>query len=251
MLSVTAIPAFSDNYIWLIENDRKQAVIVDPGDAAPVLEFLEHQRLQLAAILVTHHHHDHTDGIAALVAQHPNTPVYGPANSPFLGITHPLEDGDRFKLLNHQCQVIATPGHTQDHICYLLGHRLFCGDTLFSAGCGRLFEAPDAMYDSLLKLKALHDDTAIYCAHEYTLSNLRFAQAVEPNNLAIRNHLEKISQWRQNNRCSLPSSMALEREINPFLRCDIAAVHTAVSDSVSKFDEQSVFRALRHWKDVF
>jgi len=189
-----AIPAFSDNYIWLVADDDMQTsaddaagtsvIIIDPGTAEPVLEALARYQLQPCAILITHHHHDHIEGIPSLLRHFPSLPVYGPANSSIPGIGHPLYDNDEITLDNGMSfQVLTCPGHTLDHLSYYQPGMLFCGDTLFAAGCGRLFEgSPEQMYHSLSRLAALPDDTAVFCTHEYTLTNLEFAHDIEPDN---------------------------------------------------------------------
>ena len=215
------IPAFSDNYIWLLVQDGK-AWVVDPGDAAPVLQVLHKKNLQLAGILVTHHHADHSGGVIELL-QHCPVPVYGPCNSPVSNlISHALQDGDLIRLGEVDFSVIAVPGHTLDHIAFYSASEkaLFCGDTLFSAGCGRIFEGTyEQMYQSLSKLAALPDDTKVCCAHEYTLSNLRFAVAIEPSNPDVAGYQNHCEALRKENQPTLPSTVGLEKRINPFLRC--------------------------------
>jgi hydroxyacylglutathione hydrolase len=230
---IQAIAAFADNYIWAITDDQQGlAAVVDPGDAGPVLDFLQRHRLKLAAILITHHHGDHTGGIAGLKAAYQSTPmikdlrVYGPAAESIPGMTDPLHEGDALVLDGLDCalQVIEVPGHTRGHIAFYGHHHgapvLFCGDTLFAAGCGRLFEGSAAqMWASLQKLAGLPEQTAVYCAHEYTLANLRFACAAYPHHREIANRLEEVKSLRDQQRITLPSTIALERTTNPFLLC--------------------------------
>lgn len=215
------IPAFSDNYIWLFAQDGK-AWVVDPGEAAPVLQILRENNLQLAGILLTHHHADHTGGVTELLQHYP-VQVYGPCNSPASNlISHPLQGGSHISLGEIKFTVIATPGHTLDHIAFYSTEEkiLFCGDTLFSAGCGRVFEGTnEQMHQSLLKLAELPDDTKVCCAHEYTLSNLRFAIAAEPSNPDIDAYRNQCEVMREKNQPTLPSTVGLEKRINPFLRC--------------------------------
>jgi hydroxyacylglutathione hydrolase len=224
-MTLLPIPAFADNYIWLLENGET-AWIVDPGDAAPALEVLHEKNLQLAGILLTHHHPDHSGGIAELL-KHYQVPVYGPDNSPVrVLISHPLQDGSCITLGNMAFSVIAIPGHTLDHIAFYSAAEkiLFCGDTLFSAGCGRVFEGThEQMYQALLKLAELPDDTMVCCGHEYTLSNLRFAASLEPANNNILEHQKQCEILRAKNLPTLPSTIAQEKKINPFLRCHSAA----------------------------
>lgn len=254
MIGITAIPAFQDNYLWLLQ-ERGGAVVVDPGDAQPVLQALRSQGLDLTAILITHHHADHTGGIDELLRVY-DVPVYGPRaeSAKIRGLTHLLDDGDRVTVLGTDFEVLSVPGHTLGHIAYFSRDILLCGDTLFSAGCGRLFEGtPAQMHDSLTRLASLPGDSSVYCTHEYTLSNLAFARAVEPHNADIAAHIERVRSLRAQGLSSLPSTLALERCINPFLRCDVPAVIEAANHRAGTTLSQtgSVFAVLRKWKDEF
>lgn len=258
MLRTTAIAAFKDNYIWLLHRENgRDAVVVDPGDAQPVLKALSERGLRLGGILVTHHHWDHTNGIGELL-EHAAVPVLGPAaeSQPIKGLDHPLRDGARAKVdcLDAEFEVIAIPGHTLGHIA-LHGHGLlFCGDTLFSAGCGRLFEGTaQQMHDSLSNLSRLPAETHVFCGHEYTESNLAFALTVEPDNEAARSHLAHVRDLRSRGEPSLPSTLGLELGINPFLRCKLAEVTEAASRHAGRKLRDSVdtFAVLRTWKDGF
>ncbi len=256
MLEVTPVRAFRDNYIWLIHGrNRRHVAVVDPGDAAPVEKALADGGLALEAVLVTHHHADHTGGIEALVAAR-DVPVWGPENERTPALTVPLAGGDRVELegLGLSFEVLDVPGHTAGHIAYHGHGALFCGDTLFSAGCGRLFEGtPAQMLASLDALSALPDDTRVYCAHEYTLSNLRFAQAVEPENPAVADYVGRAERMRHADEPTLPSTLALERQVNPFLRCDEPAVREAARRraGIPLGSRDEVFAAVRRWKDEF
>ncbi|MFP5304564.1 MAG: hydroxyacylglutathione hydrolase [Gammaproteobacteria bacterium] len=256
-MQLHAIPAFSDNYLWtLVDGDR--AVVVDPGDAAPVARFLDEHRLALEAILITHHHPDHIGGVATLLEQRP-VPVYGPAAeaAPIRRLSTALADGDRVEVLGRRFEVIAVPGHTLGHIAYFSAGTppiLLCGDTLFSAGCGRLFEGtPQQMHASLSRLAALPPETQVYCTHEYTLANLAFAQAVEPANADIAAHMAQVHELRAQNAPSLPTTLAIERRVNPFLRAGEAAVRSAAAAwaGAPLEDDVATFAALRRWKDGF
>ena len=251
-----ALPAFADNYIWMF-HDGQQAVVVDPGDAAPVQAALDALKLTLHSILVTHHHPDHVGGVNALRPRLQGV-VYGPAHenipTPFV----PLTDGQRVAVLGLTFEVLDVPGHTAGHIAYAQRHAaaapwLFCGDTLFSAGCGRLFEGtPAQMATSLARLAALAGDTQVCCTHEYTLSNLKFAAAVEPLNRSISQHTLHCQALRQTGLPTLPSNMALELQINPFLRCNQAAVQVAAQQhGAAANDPVSVLAALREWKNHY
>jgi hydroxyacylglutathione hydrolase len=254
MLDVSAIPAFTDNYLWLLSRGS-EAVVVDPGDAAPVLKALDARALKLAAILITHWHPDHIGGISKLLERN-KVPVFGPrAEFPKIPqLTKLLDDGDRITVLDQSFTVMAVPGHTLGHIAYANGGQLFCGDTLFSAGCGRLFEGtPQQMHASLSRLAALPAETLVYCTHEYTLSNLAFALAVEPDNSALREHLDSVRALRAQNRPSLPSTLKLELAINPFLRADVPQVIAAAQRQFAQVAATPVeiFAALRRWKDSY
>jgi hydroxyacylglutathione hydrolase len=257
MLQVSPVRAFSDNYIWLIRApaDPGAAVVVDPGDDRPVEEALQQQGLRLGAILVTHHHADHVGGVGALVARH-GAPVFGPAREKMPCAVQALDDGGTATLehLGLQFTVMAVPGHTLGHIAYAGHGALFCGDTLFSAGCGRLFEGtPAQMLASLDRLAALPDDTQVYCAHEYTLSNLRFAAAVDPQNPQIAAALAAVRHSRERDEITLPSTLGRERHINPFLRSREPAVRTAAEQHAGQAlpEAVDVFATVRRWKDGF
>jgi hydroxyacylglutathione hydrolase len=259
MIQIDALPAFNDNYIWLLQdNAGKRCAVVDPGDAAPVLAWLERNPgWQLSDILITHHHADHTGGVEQL-KKLTQARVYGPANEKIPARDVALSDNDKLTVLGLTFAVHAVPGHTLGHIAFYHDDPqrplLFSGDTLFAAGCGRLFEGtPAQMHQSLGRLAALPDSTLVFCAHEYTLSNLRFAVAVEPDNPDVLGRLEQVSQWRAENRISLPSSLALERKTNPFLRASVSAVKQKADERTGTDNASSaeVFAVLRAWKDKF
>jgi hydroxyacylglutathione hydrolase len=261
-LHITPIPAFADNYIWAMVAGSK-CVVVDPGDAAPVINFLSERSLTLDAILVTHHHADHIGGVADLTARWP-VPVYGPAAENIACVTHALRDGDTVALPTFTTapfRVIEVPGHTRGHIAYVSGDILFCGDTLFAAGCGRLFEGTAAqLHASLTRLAALPEKTRVFCTHEYTLSNLRFAMAVDAENSELTQRVFVEQERRARSEPTLPSSIALERATNPFLRCTTSGIiesaqafaraHPNLNDA-SLSNEVSVFAVLRQWKNEF
>ena len=251
MFEISFIPAFKDNYIWLLRQGPR-AFVVDPGDAAPVLARLQADGLRLEGILITHHHADHQGGIAELTAHSP-AEVYAPANESITGCTRPLRGGECIEVLGQAVSVLAVPGHTLGHLAYYAPGALFCGDTLFGAGCGRLFEGtPAQMAASLDRIAALPDDTRVYCAHEYTEMNLRFALAVEPDNAALQARVAKVQVQRAAGLPSVPSTLAEEKATNPFLRCGEATVieqglqHAAVDRS-----KTASFAAIRGWRNNF
>ena len=262
-LRVLAVPAFENNYLWLV-HDGVNAAVVDPGAAGPIIEALAKHKLTLTAILLTHHHADHIGGVPALLAHAAvpaPVPVYGPRNDGIGAVTVPLGDGDRVAVpgLDLSLQVFDVPGHTLGHIAYFCegppAPWLFCGDTLFAGGCGRLFEGtPAQLYHSLARLAALPGATQVYCAHEYTLANLAFAQRVEPGNSAIAERIELERAKRERGLPTIPSNIALERATNPFLRvgeAEICAALIAENRLPAGAAPVDVFAALREWKNTF
>ena len=264
-MTLVPLPAFADNYIWMLHSES-HAIVVDPGDATPVFDFLERGHLQLAAILVTHHHADHTGGVNAL-RDATGAPVFGPATENIPKPYTPLRQGDQAEALGLRFDVIDVPGHTAGHIAYFLpvsadqaatsgiAPLLFCGDTLFSGGCGRLFEGtPGQMLASLDALALLPDNTQVCCAHEYTIGNLRFACAVEPHNVELTQYTAQCEALRARGQPTLPSRLAVERHINPFLRSREAPVLSAIRAHASlpaSATHAEVFGALRQWKNDF
>jgi hydroxyacylglutathione hydrolase len=255
-MKLVSIPAFSDNYIWML-HDGSQALVVDPGDSAPVLDALASNQLTLAGILVTHHHGDHVGGLEGLRSVL-NGPVFGPARENIPGSFTPLRDGDSIVLMGLRFDVMDVPGHTSGHIAYVTTDTadqptLFCGDTLFSAGCGRLFEGtPAQMHHSLSRLAELPGNTRVCCAHEYTLSNLKFAHAVEPHNEDLAAYTRRCQALREQGIPTLPSTIGQERLVNPFLRCaEPAVIASARAHGAATDDGTDVFAALRQWKNDF
>jgi hydroxyacylglutathione hydrolase len=255
-IKVRPVRAFSDNYIWLIESPSHpdRWVAVDPGEADPVIQELTRSGASLAAILLTHHHPDHVGGVAQLLRRW-DVPVYGPDDSRIAPPVRPLGEG-RCDLpdLGLSFQILQVPGHTVSHIAFWGHGALFSGDTLFSAGCGRMFEGtPTQMNASLNKLRALPPETAVYCGHEYTAANLKFAQAVEPENSAVIAYQQDVERLRAAGQPSLPSTLALEIRVNPFLRCDQPGVHAVAEARAGQrlSETAEVFAVLRAWKDGF
>jgi hydroxyacylglutathione hydrolase len=253
-IQVVPLRAFKDNYVWTLRKDRCVAV-VDPGEAKPVLDYLAAEDVRLTAILATHHHQDHVGGIAELLQNH-KVPVYGPRGEPIATLTRAVGGGDRVGLesLDVSFEVLDIPGHTRAHVGYYGANMLFCGDTLFACGCGKAFEGtPQQLYASLEKLMALPDETLVYCGHEYTLANIGFAKAVEPDNAALLEREGRDAVLRRENRPTLPSTIAREKATNPFVR----VTRPAVIESANKYlgrrvsDPAGVFAALRQWKNEF
>ncbi len=255
MLEITPIPAFEDNYIWLLRRPGSDAcAVVDPGDEEPVIERLEREGLQLADILVTHRHGDHTGGIRELKARWPRVRVHGPRNEPVSGLDHALGEGDSLELeaLGARFRVMEVPGHTEGHLAYVGEGALFCGDTLFACGCGRVFSGTfDQLSDSLRRIAALPPETLAYCAHEYTLANIGFARWVEPENTALREREALEKERRARGEPTVPSTLELELATNPFLRTGEPAVIEAARRWAGRplSGHREVFRALREWKD--
>jgi hydroxyacylglutathione hydrolase len=256
---IVPVRAFKDNYVWTLRgtvgDSARYAAVVDPGEARPVLDYLAREKLELVAILATHHHADHVGGISELVQKYP-VPVYGPRNEPIASVTRPVSGGDQVTIpqLGVSFSVLDIPGHTRAHIAYYGAGALFCGDTLFACGCGRLFEGTaEQMYASLEKLRALPDETKVYCGHEYTLANISFAQAVEPDNPALAAREQRDRRLREAGKPTLPSTLRDEKATNPFLR----SREPAVVESANKYlgtrvsDPVRVFAAIRDWKNKF
>ena len=254
MLSIKPIKALSDNYIWLVTTNEG-SIVIDPGESKQIIDLVKSNEIDLEGILITHHHYDHTNGIEEIL-KYKKVEVYGPKNN-VNSITKRVKQNDVFNLIGLKFEVIETPGHTLDHIVFYCFKDeksiLFCGDTLFSGGCGRVFEGTySQMYESLKKLSKLPEDTQIFCGHEYTSSNLQFACAVEPNNQFIKKYNEEIIEKTKNGLPSLPSSLKIEYMINPFIRCN---EENLIDNINKKFGEVSseieIFSTLRKWKDDF
>jgi len=257
-LTITPISAFDDNYIWVISQASHSFVyVVDPGDAEVVIRHLEAHKQVLAGVLITHHHEDHTGGLKRLIEYADDEfEIVGPANENIAHIKTPISTQTEITLskLTSKAKIISVPGHTLGHIAYLIENHLFCGDTLFSGGCGRIFEGtPEQMHHSLQAFAKLPHDTQVYCAHEYTLSNLKFALAVDTENESLAAHNKHCIAQRKLGKPTLPSSIGQELSINPFLRCHTQAIQRSVSShfEAKHSDNVTVFGLLRQWKDNF
>jgi hydroxyacylglutathione hydrolase len=254
MLNIVPIPALRDNYIWTL-HDQRHAIAVDPGEAAPLCAYLRANDLRLCAILCTHHHGDHTGGVAELSEVY-NVSVYAPRTENISGTTHPVGEGDVVELpeLGIKFGVLDIRGHTRGHVAYLGAGGVFCGDTLFGCGCGRVFEGTMAeMHRALQRVADLPEDTKVYCAHEYTEANIRFALACEPDNLRLQQRAAEARALRIEGKPTLPSTIGLEKQTNPFLRCGQPAIIRAAQTfgGATQTNELAVFTALRNWKDHF
>ncbi|MGB5444245.1 MAG: hydroxyacylglutathione hydrolase [Psychromonas sp.] len=255
MVNVITIHAFKDNYIWLIKDSQSQhCIIVDPGDAAPVLEILEHEQLVIDAILLTHHHADHIGGVEALVAQDENIAIY--SQNRLFKRSKLITEADTLSFFDGRfsLQVMEVPGHTLDHVVFYNEQLLFCGDTLFSGGCGRVFEGTnEQMFSSLSRLALLPKETEVYCAHEYTQNNLIFAHHIEPKNTLLLNYIQQVSKKRQQGLPTIPTTIGLEMAINPFLRCQQKTVINSLQAQLGLELQAGVscFNALRNYKNDF
>ena len=256
MIKIEPIKAFSDNYIWLVTTNEG-LLVVDPGDAAPVESYLKDNNMSLSNILITHHHFDHTGGVKRLSETNNNLDVYGPTNSIFDGINKELKDGDKINILGIDFSIIEVPGHTLDHIAFFAENDgnpfLFCGDTLFAGGCGRIFEGTyEQMFESLSKLSELPLNTKVYCGHEYTLSNLSFALKVDKSNNILQVRYTDCIEARNNDIPTIPSTLELEMQTNPFLRHDQKDIQECImqkNDYLKDRNNMEIFKALREWKD--
>ena len=253
-MAIIGLPAFKDNYIWGIVNETNHTLTcVDPGAAKPVLDYAHRNGLTLNNILITHHHTDHIGGTAELLQAYPKMNVFGPRDPRIPQINHVLGDEELVHIDHLAFRVLKTPGHTSTHICYQEPTQgwLFCGDTLFSAGCGRIFDGTiEQLHQSILLLKNLSEDTQIYCGHEYTLQNLRFAASVEPKNEAVRAHYKQLQEKKDG--CSLPSTIRLEKKINPFMRTNASSIQAfATAHGIPSHDSLAVFNLLRERKNHF
>lgn len=255
MINIKPLKAYTDNYIWLLESNEEVSV-VDPGDAKPVLDYLNKTNKNLKDILITHHHFDHTGGINEILSHFP-VDVFGPFDNGIENINKKIKDGDKINTIGIEFEIIEIPGHTLDHIAFFSENNgspiLFCGDTLFAGGCGRVFEGTfDQMYESLNKLKILPDNTSVYCGHEYTLSNLIFAKEAEPFNQNTLSRYNEVLKLREKGSPSIPSLLSTELKTNPFLRSDVKEVQENISSKFKTAKEpKEIFKALRSWKDNF
>lgn len=255
-MKILQIPMLRDNYAYLLVCEKtKTAAIIDPSEAEPALHKIEQEGVTLGAILNTHHHRDHTGGNEGILARH-QADVYGHKSDAgrIHGLSRGVEENDEIRIGETKGKVLFVPGHTTGHVAYLFENSLFCGDTLFTAGCGRLFEGtPEQMHASLKKLMALPDNTKVYCGHEYTESNLRFAMSVEPKNPKLASRFERVQGLRSRGASTVPSTLEEEKQTNPFLRWDSKEIHATLksADPQTRLDPVSVFAAVRKMKDAF
>lgn len=251
-MNLTSIPAFQDNYIWVLSEDDGRCLIVDPGEAAPILQAIEDNAWKPQAILLTHHHSDHVGGVGELRKKYPEILVYGPAETADKGATKIVGDNDRVQILGHEFSIIHTPGHTLGHICYFSAPYLFCGDTLFSGGCGRLFEGTaDQMFASFGKIDALPEETVICCAHEYTLANIKFALSLLPEDPQLNEYYRKVKELRAKNQTTIPTTLKKERQINVFLRTQDIDLIKEINKETNLQQPGARFAWLRSKKDNF
>jgi hydroxyacylglutathione hydrolase len=251
-MNLNSIPAFQDNYIWVLNNEAGKCIIVDPGEAAPVLNAMAKNNWQPEAILLTHHHHDHVGGVKELLQTFPGLVVYGPEETQNKGTNRVVREGDKVNILEYEFSVIATPGHTLGHLCYFSFPYLFCGDTMFSGGCGRLFEGtPEQMHQSFQKLNKLPAETLICCAHEYTESNIKFALSILPEDQVLIRYYRKVKELRAKNQATLPTTLQIEREINLFLRTEDNDLKEVIKTETNLQQPEQIFAWLRAKKDSF
>ena len=251
-MELIRVPALNDNYIWVLADNQHQCIIVDPAQADSVLNVIHEKKLTPVAILLTHHHNDHTDGVKGLLNTFPALPIFGPKETIAKGTTELVDEGDIVKIDQFNFQVLSLPGHTLGHIGFYQAPYLFCGDTLFSAGCGRIFEGtPEQMFLSIQKIAALPDETLICCAHEYTLSNLKFAHHIWPENKAITQYLSEVTTARAKQQPTVPSLLKKERNINIFLQCNSQELQQKLKISIPNSPLRAIFTLLRQLKDQY
>ncbi|MGJ0638469.1 hydroxyacylglutathione hydrolase [Xenorhabdus bovienii] len=251
-MEIIRIPALSDNYIWLLCDEDKHCVIVDPSESQPVMDILAANQLIPVAILLTHHHHDHVGGVAGLLKQYAELPVYGPEETRSKGATHIVHEHDTIEIGHYYFHIMELPGHTLGHIAFYQAPYLFCGDTLFSGGCGRLFEGTaEQMFSSLEKIMSLPDETLICCAHEYTAANMKFARAVLPESETIHDYYNKTISIRENNKPTVPTTLQIEKKVNVFLNCHDIDLQKNIGIKPNSKPLSSVFQQLRIYKDRF
>ncbi|MBD2797493.1 hydroxyacylglutathione hydrolase [Xenorhabdus sp. 18] len=251
-MELIRIPALSDNYIWLLCDENKHCVIIDPAQSQPVIDILAANSLIPAAILLTHHHSDHVGGVPGLLKHYPELPVYGPEETQDKGATHIVHEHNTVEIGSFSFRVMELPGHTLGHIAFYQAPYLFCGDTLFSGGCGRLFEGTaEQMFSSLGKISSLPDDTLICCAHEYTAANMKFAKAVLPDNSLIHDYYQDTLKLRENNQATVPTNLQTEKKINVFLNCHDIDLQKNIGIKPNSIPLSSVFQQLRAYKDRF